>query len=145
MKKHLIISIMAAYLLSSAAIIAGGDSGYIVIVNQQNTASSISKGELAKLFLKKTKKWSNRSAVLPVDLNVGNATRGEFSKAVLGKTPRTVKSYWLQQVFAGRNVPPLEKGSNQAVLQYVRGNAGAIGYVSAGTDIGLVKVLKITD
>jgi len=43
-------------------------------------------------------------------------------------------------------VPPPEKASDDEVLDFVRMNSGAVGYVSPDADIGSgVKVLEITD
>jgi ABC-type phosphate transport system substrate-binding protein len=55
-----------------------------------------------------------------------------------------VKSYWQQQIFSGRDVPPPEKQTENDVVAFVRSNPGAIGYVSKGVDIGRgVKALSV--
>ena len=59
-----------------------------------------------------------------------------FARAILGKSAAALESFWQQQIFAGKDVPPAEKGSDADVLAFVRGNPKAIGYVAAGTDLG---------
>jgi hypothetical protein len=44
-----------------------------------------------------------------------------------------IAEFWRQQIFSGRNVPPVEKASDSEVLEFVRSNPGAIGYVSSST------------
>jgi hypothetical protein len=47
-----------------------------------------------------------------------------------------IASYWQQQIFAGKDVPPPEQATEADVLAFVRDNAGAVGYVAAGTALG---------
>jgi ABC-type phosphate transport system substrate-binding protein len=117
-----------------------------VVVNASNPTSTLTKQELSRLFLKKTKLWKESGeTVLPVDL-VENAVREDFSKEVHGKKVAAVKAYWQKKIFSGRAVPPPEKTSDEDVMQYVAEHAGAIGYVSASAEIDPEKVtiVKIT-
>ena len=108
---------------------------YQVVVNAANGASSISKDELSKIFLKKSTKWAGGAAAVAVDLKADDATREAFSQAVHGRGASAIASYWQQQIFAGKDVPPEEKGSAAEVIAFVAGNPGAVGYVPAGTDL----------
>jgi hypothetical protein len=56
-----------------------------------------------------------------------------------------VKSFWQRQIFSGSGVPPQERASDEEVLDFVRANPGAVGYVSSDTPNGAgVKVLEVT-
>jgi ABC-type phosphate transport system substrate-binding protein len=112
-------------------------------VNNSVSVSSLSKKAASDFFLKKTTKWENGTAVMPVDQLDSSNTREGFSKAVHGKTAAAVKSYWNQQIFSGRDVPPVEKKSDAEVLSFVRSNAGAIGYVSDAASVEGVRVITI--
>jgi ABC-type phosphate transport system substrate-binding protein len=114
-----------------------------VIVNNSVTITSLSKKAASDLFLKKTTKWSDGAAVLPVDLVDTSSTRESMSKSVHGKTTAAVKSYWNQQIFSGRDVPPVEKKSDAEVLAFVRSTPGAIGYVSEAASTEGVRVVTI--
>jgi hypothetical protein len=46
-------------------------------------------------------------------------------------------------VFSGRDTPPAIKASDASVLEFVRANPGAIGYVSPGADLAGVKVVSV--
>jgi len=117
---------------------------FTVIVNASNPVSTMPKDEVAKLFLKKTVAWQSGRAVAPVELPTSAKAREAFARDVLNKSIAQVKSYWQQQIFSGRDVPPPEKQSENDVVAFVRSNPGAIGYVSKGVDIGRgVKALSI--
>jgi len=117
---------------------------FTVIVNASNPVSSMPRDEVAKLFLKKTVSWQSGKTVAPVELPPAAKAREAFARTVLNKSIPQVKSYWQQQIFSGRDVPPPEKQTENDVVAFVRSNPGAIGYVSRGVDIGRgVKALSV--
>lgn len=121
------------------------DVGFKVIVNFANPTASMSRSELSELFLKKTTRWKHGQRAAPVDLADGHPARNEFSKAILGKPTSSVASYWQQQIFSGKEVPPPALGSDAEVVAYVKSNPGAVGYVSPSSVTWEVKVLEITN
>ena len=132
----------------AVALATGGTAlqaqGYTVVVNAANPAASLTKAQAADLFLKKSDKWSHGAAAAPVDQQKASPIRESFSKGVHGRAASAVASFWQQQIFSGKDVPPPEKGSDADVLAFVRSNPGAIGYVSAGADLGAgVKAIAI--
>lgn len=138
MKRYILL--ITTIIIASMALQA---QSFKVIVNNSNPATSLSAGEVSNYFLKKTSKWSNGEKVVPVDLNADSAIREAFSKSVHKKSVGAIKSYWQQYVFAGSGTPPVEKNNDSDVLDYVRKNAGAIGYISSGADASGVKVITI--
>jgi ABC-type phosphate transport system substrate-binding protein len=117
--------------------------GYKVIVNPSNSLSSLNKTELANLFLKKVSKFSNGTSAQPVDQIESSQTRNSFSNSILKKNVAAVKSYWQQQLFSGAGVPPDEKKSDNDVIEFVKANEGAIGYVSSSANTSGVKVITV--
>ena len=116
---------------------------YQVVVNSANPTDILTKDQLGKMFLKKIVKWDTGTPIVPVDQTATSAVRASFNKAVHAKPASAIASYWQQQIFAGRDVPPAEKAGDAAVLAFVKANPGAIGYVSAGGATDGVKVLSI--
>lgn len=104
--------------------------GFTVIVNASEATSSMAKGDVSNVFLKKGGKLT------PVDQGKGSPTREAFSKAVHGRPVAAIQSYWQQQIFSGKDVPPVEKGSDAEVIAFVKANPGSIGYVSSGAELG---------
>jgi len=137
MKKLLfIIAILAATSVTVSA-------QYKIIVNNSNSVSSLSKTEISKMLLQKTRKWNNGQTVEPVDLTSKSELRKAFTDDVHGKSVNAIKSYWQQYVFAGKGTPPPEKSSDAEVIEYVQSHTGAIGYVSSDTNASGVKVISI--
>ena len=135
--------VLSAMVLATAisAFAAAGD--FKVIVNTANSSTKISKSDLNALFLKKMAKWSDGIPTAPVNQSKKTAVRDNFTSTVHGKTVAAIDSYWQQQIFSGRDVPPPEKGSDADVVAFVKANAGAVGYVSDGAATAGVKVVGV--
>jgi ABC-type phosphate transport system substrate-binding protein len=121
-------------------------SAFVVVVNDQNGSDTVSRTIVSRFFLKKAARWDNGAAVLPVDLPANSPIRDAFSREVLAKSVSSIRAYWQQQIFSGRDVPPPEKGDDAAVLEFVQSNPSAIAYVSAGATLPRgVKQLTVTN
>jgi ABC-type phosphate transport system substrate-binding protein len=106
-----------------------------VVVHGSNALDSITKAKVADLFLKRVTRWENGRPVTPVDQSEKNAARAAFTKGLLGKEVVWVKSYWQKMIFSGRATPPAELSTDTQVLELIRTNADAIGYVNESTAI----------
>lgn len=137
MKRYIILTVLVCLGLAIQA------QTFKVIVNVDNSTTSLSPKELSDIFLKKHLKWKNNENIIPVDMNSRSAVREDFSNDIHGKTISAVKSYWQQFVFAGKGTPPIEKNSDIDVVEYVKKNSGAIGYVSLNSDVSGVKVVSL--
>lgn len=135
------VTVSAIALCAMAAPAAAQD--YKVIVNSANSTSDLPAAVASKIFLKETTKFPNGTAATPVDLNKASAVRAAFSKAVIGRPVSAVETYWQQQIFSGKDVPPSAKASDDEVIAFVKANPGAIGYVSAGASVAGVKVIDV--
>lgn len=118
-------------------------SQFKVIVNNSNSLSSINKKEASDCFLKKKTKWADGTTVTPVDLSSGSKVRDAFSQKVHGKTTAAIRSYWQQAAFSGTASAPPEKSNDAEVIEFVRKNPGAIGYVSESANTTGVKTLSL--
>jgi ABC-type phosphate transport system substrate-binding protein len=114
-----------------------------VIVNISNSSNALSTKEISDLFLKKKTKWSDGKQVLPVDLSASSQVRSGFSQQIHGKSTAAVRNYWQQAVFAGTATAPSEKASDAEVIEFVKKNEGAIGYVSASANTAGVKTIML--
>jgi ABC-type phosphate transport system substrate-binding protein len=138
-----VTTIAALTALSGAVSGEARPSAYEVIVNPTNSASSIDHQFLAEAFLKKTTEWPDGTVIQPVDLPSDSPVRRRFSDEVLHRSVSEVKVYWQQRIFSGRDVPPPELDTNEAVVAYVLKYAGAVGYVSSGAALGGAKVVSV--
>lgn len=124
---------------------AASSSDFQVIVNTANPTESMEASTVAKIFLKKVRRWDHDESITPIDLGPKDPVRKTFTKAVHGKSVTAIKSFWQRMIFSARGQPPEEKASAEDVVEFVRSTPGAIGYVAADTELGEdVKELKIT-
>ncbi|QJR37205.1 phosphate ABC transporter substrate-binding protein [Gemmatimonas groenlandica] len=137
--RTLVVALVAT--VASTSSLAAQD--FKVIVNSANPTSELSIDATSKLFLKQSAKFASGTAAQPVDLAKASAVRAAFSKAVLGRPSSAVETYWQQQIFSGKDVPPPAKASDDDVIAFVKANPGAIGYVSAGASTAGVKVIDV--
>jgi ABC-type phosphate transport system substrate-binding protein len=125
---------------------ASRDVGFLVVVNEQNAVPSVSRVLVSRFFLKKASRWDSGAVALPVDLPANSPTRDAFTRHVHARSVSSIKAYWQQQIFSGRDVPPPEKVNDADVLEFVRSNPAAIAYVSPDAVLPRgVRVLTITD
>lgn len=122
------------------------DASFRVVVNESNPIPELNVGQISKIFLKKVSRWSNGVEAQPVDLPESSPTREIFTQAVHHRTVANIKNFWQRQMFSGNERPPIEQPDETAVLEYVRQNPGAIGYVSSETPlVAGVRHLKVSD
>lgn len=142
------VIVMSAILGASGAP-AAENPAFVIVVAPSNPVTSIKRQELARLFLRKTSRWSDGREVAPVDQSVGSLVRSAFTRAVLSVEGMgqlsSVQAFWLQQVYSGRSAPPPVKPADSDIIAFVGANPGAVGYVSAVPTGAVVKVLTIMD
>jgi len=134
-----------SWLVASSARADAPESAFVVIVNGHNPAKFAERAFIADAFLKKASRWSSGEVLRPGDLRPSSVARHAFSGAVLQRSVAAVRSYWQQCIFSGRDVPPPELDSDEAMLRYVAKYGGAVGYVSAATKLegSNVKVIAL--
>lgn len=129
------LTVLAVVVGAFTAPLHAQEKDFVVIVNSFNPFVTIKADDLSRIFLKKSATWSNGQAAQPVDQPEGSNLRRRFTARVLNRDTGSVKSYWQQQVFSGRAVPPPALDSDAAVLEFVRQHPYAVGYVSTATPL----------
>ena len=147
------LAVLGALVLAGACLVVLGElparadqrsaQEFLLVVHRTNPASEVTPELVAEAFLKKTTRWGNGETIRPVDLPPDSAIRRRFSASVLKRSVAAVRSYWQQRIFTGRDVPPPELDSDEAVVRYVAKYEGAIGYVAPGAKLADVKVLSL--
>ncbi len=149
MKKFLYLLLSAllfAVALGPPAPIAQEDGDFVVVIHEENSTTSIDRGLVSKIFLKKAKRWDSGVAVVPVDQTEQSPVREAFTRKIHKKSVSAIKSFWQRMIFSGRDVPPAELESDAEILKFVAGEPGAVGYVSASTELSDgVKELSISE
>ncbi len=132
---------LALLMMISLAISPASAGGIQVITSQSTPVDTIDDGTIKKVFLGKTKSWPDGNGVEFVILKSGDVHDG-FLKAYVKKSSSQFKTYWKKQVFTGKGKNPKSFDSESDLVTYISGKSGAIGYVSAGTDIAGSKILS---
>ena len=122
------IGVLAVAWLMAAP--AGATDAFRVIVNAKVPGQAVPKQTLAHIFLGRVKRWGDGRPIAAVDLPSTSPVRAAFTKDVLDMTTLAVRTYWMQLLQTGER-PPLTRPSDQAVIAFVAGQGGAIGYVSS--------------
>ena len=142
--KNLKLILIFCFLLFGTFVFSQNKRSFKIIINKSNSNSTLTKVEISKLFLKKITRWKDTNLkVEPADLVDTSPARKKFSNEILDKKVSSVKAYWQKLIFSGRKVPPPEKKSDNDVLQFVQENSGAIGYVSASTNLSNYSVKSV--
>ncbi|HYI12156.1 MAG TPA: substrate-binding domain-containing protein [Thermoanaerobaculia bacterium] len=114
-------------------------------MNKANPVSSLTRAQLSAIFMRRVRSWPDGTEIRPVDHGVEARVRERFSRAVHGKSVAYVTRYWQRLIFAGRGIPPPVVQSGAAMMELVRANRGAIGYIDAATPVaGDLKVIEVT-
>lgn len=116
---------------------------YKVVVNAASPVSSLRRRDLSDMFLGKKTQWPSGGKVLPVEQSATSPVRAAFTRDVHGKSVANVLNYWQQIIFSGRGLPPASKAGDEEVMEFVRGDRGAVGYVSPGAAVTGLKVITL--
>lgn len=140
MKSHTIGLTLATYLLSLLCMVGQVQAEIAVIVNSSNSAE-VSQDAVSRIFLGKMKSFPGGAKAAPVNLAETTNTRSRFDNELLGKSPSQMKAYWSSLIFTGRATPIPTVESDAAVINTVKSDPKAIGYVDSGSVDGSVRVL----
>jgi len=132
MKKFILICALSLCSFNTFADIA-------VIINPSN-ANAIDTDTIKNIYLGKSKSFSNGDKVSPVNQD-GTPVADEFNDKVVGKSSSQLNAYWSKLVFTGKGTPPEKLASDQAVIDFVAANNGAIGYIDSAKVSDKVKVI----
>ncbi|MPY23624.1 phosphate ABC transporter substrate-binding protein [Shewanella psychropiezotolerans] len=113
----------------------------IAVIVHPNNSDSLDKKSISNLYLGKTKRFPGGAQAVPINLEEGQASRGDFDSNVLGKSSSQLKSYWSKKVFTGKGTPPKEFATDDEVIKLVSSNPNIIGYIDSSKVNDSVKVV----
>ncbi|WP_119157701.1 hypothetical protein [Caldimonas tepidiphila] len=135
---------LLALALSLAASTSAADLH--VIVHAANPVRALSQKEAVDLFMGRTRAFAGGDFALPFDLPRDDAVRARFYRALVGMSPAQLNSYWARLMFSGQTLPPQSLPNEAVMLDMVRRNPSAIGYLTtAPTDAGVRTVLVLKE
>ena len=118
---------------------AGAD--VVAVVSAKSQAASLTKAQVADIFLGKAIRFPDGTRAMPLDQPEGSAVRDEFYDKVAGKSAAQIKAYWSKIIFTGRGQPPPTVSNATEMRKRISENPAAIGYIDREMVDDSVKVV----
>lgn len=119
----------------------GARAEIVVVVNLENPVHDLSHRELVDLYMGRNLHFPDGSLVLRLDQEPDSAIREQFYRTLVNKSVAEVNAYWAKLLFTGRATPPQPVNGSKSVLDAVRNNRNAIGYIESDQVTEHVKVV----
>ncbi len=132
---------LGCWALTTGMLLGALSHGEIMVVVHPSNAAMFDKGSIQRIYLGKTRAFPGGEEALPLSLRETSVTSANFTRNVLAKTPKQLKSYWAKMVFTGKGTPPKQMDNSKQIIDLVSNNPNFIGFVKEGTDNGGVKVV----
>jgi ABC-type phosphate transport system substrate-binding protein len=113
----------------------------VVVAHPSLKDASVSKEDVAKIFLGKSNKLPSGTSVIPIDQENDSPARVAFHDEVTDKNPSQLTAYWSRLVFTGKGQPPKTVMDDEEVKDLVANNPNIIGYIDKASVDGTVKVI----
>src|ERR1051325_2100301 len=122
---------------------AAAQNDVAVVVNSNNTASSVTMGELHKIFDGEKRSWPGGASIKLLVRTTGTHERTALLK-LLGMSESEYKQYWTSQIYKGEaTAEPVALPSNGMQKEALAVYPGAIALVDAAELKPGMKVLKV--
>ncbi|MFT5809183.1 MAG: ABC-type phosphate transport system substrate-binding protein [Moritella dasanensis] len=125
----------------AAALISGVAQAGVVVIANPTGPDALSKAQVSKLYLGKSKKLPNGAKARVIEQATGSDIRDEFHAGVTGKSDSQLQAYWSRLVFTGKGKPPKTIGSASLIKSQVASHANAIAYIDSSEVDDSVKVV----
>lgn len=144
------MSIRLARVLALAALVFAplAHADFYLIVQAANPQPALTRKEAVDLYMGRTRAFPRGEVAKVYDLPRDSARRDDFYQSLTGMGPAQVNSYWARLMFSGRTMPPLSVADEAAMVQAVRQDPHALGWVSRPPDdrqVRIVLVIKDAD
>jgi ABC-type phosphate transport system substrate-binding protein len=113
----------------------------VVIVHNDNPTVTLSTRELVDLYMGRNLYFPNGSLALRLDQAPTSTIRAHFYQSLVKKSVAQVNAYWAKLLFTGRASPPMPLQNSNDILETIRNNKNAVGYIDAAEFDNSVKVI----
>lgn len=103
----------------------------VVIVHPGSPLRELTREQLSDLYLGRLRAIGSSERLLVLDQPRDSALRARFFRHLNGMELRRVNAYWARLQFSGDATPPVPLPDSRSVVDQVRRNPLAIGYVEA--------------
>jgi ABC-type phosphate transport system substrate-binding protein len=127
--------------LVAAGTTAASSPEVVAVVSAKSAVTALNAGQVADIFLGKTRRFPDGTQAVPIDLNEDSPARERFYAQFTGKSPAQVKAHWSKIIFTGRGQPPRQASNSSEAKKMIADNPNAIGYIDGSAVDGSVRVL----
>ena len=118
-------------------------AGMLVVVAESSPLAEMDRHEVRQLYMDNASRFEGH-AVTVLDMPEDSQQRERFYQAATGKSASQLKSYWARMIFTGQGMPPRQVKSARDMIQQIKQNPGAVGYVQeADIQEGLRVLLRL--
>ncbi len=107
---------------------ADQSSAVAVIVGNTSVLEKLTKPEIIEIYSGKNVTITGNITPLPLDVN-DPILRAYFYKSLIGMSLPRLNSYWARLMFSGQSTPPRILPNEMFVINMVKNNPSAIGFV----------------
>jgi ABC-type phosphate transport system substrate-binding protein len=113
----------------------------VVIAHPDCPLSGLTAKDISDLYLGRSRPFIDGEPVLILDQPRDSTLRRRFFSLVNGMDLRRVNAYWARLQFSGDTQPPLQVADSQSVIDVVKNNRNAIGYIDASAVTAAVRTV----
>jgi ABC-type phosphate transport system substrate-binding protein len=117
----------------------------VVVANKDNQIEALTKKQIIDIYMGRKSTFPNGEVVLPIDQEIDSTTRKLFYQNLVNKTVSEINTYWARLLFSGRATPPRPANNGSSVINIIKNNKSAIGYIKLEDITDDVRVLRHVD
>ena len=103
---------------------------FFIVTHVGNAQPALTQKEAVDLFMGRNRAFANGDFARTLDLPRDHPRRAAFYQALTGMNAVQVNSYWSRLMFSGQNMPPQALPDEAAVIDAVKRNPSALGWLS---------------
>ena len=115
--------------LTAAALAPRAHADFYLVVQSTNPQPSLTQKEAVDLFMGRNRAFRNGNLAQVFDLPRDSTQRADFYQRLTGMGPAQVNSYWARLMFSGQTMPPQSVADEAAMIDTVKRNPNAVGWL----------------
>ena len=136
MKKIVLIFITLSFQIAAA--------DYVVVVNEKNPITRITKHEIEQILLVNKTNWPSGKSISLINYQYDSDSADTIFKSFIGMTGLQAKKHYLTKVFNGViQKQPATLETSEEIIEAVGENVNGIGLVEKSSNSSKAKVLTI--
>jgi ABC-type phosphate transport system substrate-binding protein len=141
LSRRRIPALMLSLLLAGAPAAALAADTLYVVVSAQSAIRALTQKDLLAIYTGRTRTWPGGEPATPFDQPRDSAARADFDQTLTGMDMARINSYWARLHFTGQVQPPPALGDDAAIIQRLRADPSAVGYLTQEPTGAAVRVV----